>query len=93
MLGLYRNVLSVGKVADLGHVALFDKTSCVVFTKDKPFRVIAQGKRVPGSGLYKLIQLSRNLDHTSQQVHSLDNISRSHNPQRLNSSAESLSQL
>ena len=93
MPGLYRNVLLVGKVADLGHVILFDKTSCVVITKDKPFRVIAQGKLTLGSGLYKLTQLSRNLDHTSQQVHSLDNISGSQNPQCLTSSAKSLSRL
>jgi transposase InsO family protein len=68
--GLYRNILSVGKIADLGHMALFDQSSCFVISKEKPFRIIAKGVRTPGSGLYRLIQLTQNLD-SAPQVHSL----------------------
>jgi hypothetical protein len=44
--GLYRNILSVGKIANLGHMALFDQSSCFIISKEKPFRVIAKGTRV-----------------------------------------------
>jgi hypothetical protein len=91
---LYRNVLSVGKVTDLGHVAVFDKTSCIVITRDRPFRIIAQGKHAPGSGVYKLTQLAQDLDHNPQQVHSLDSITKTNqNPPQNNSTVESLSRL
>jgi hypothetical protein len=94
MPGLYCNVLSVGKVADLGHVAIFDKISYVVITRHRPFRIIAQGKRVPGSGLYKLTQLVQDLDHNPQQIHSLNSTTRmNQNPPQNNIIAESLSRL
>ena len=34
--GLYCNILSVGKIADLGHLIIFDKSSCLVISKGKP---------------------------------------------------------
>jgi transposase InsO family protein len=51
-------------------MALFDQSSCFVISKEKPFRIIAKGVRTPGSGLYRLTQLTQNLDSASQ-VHSL----------------------
>jgi hypothetical protein len=71
-LGLYRNILSVGKIANLGHMALFDQLSCFVISKEKPFRIIAKGARTHGSSLYRLTKLTQNLD-SSQQVHSIAN--------------------
>lgn len=68
--GLYRNILPVGKIANLGHLALFNQAACFIICKERPFRVIAKGTRTPKSGLYGLTQLTQNLDST-QQVHSL----------------------
>jgi hypothetical protein len=70
VLGLYRNILSIGKIVDLGHLALFDQAACFIISKEKPFRVIAKGTRTPGNGFYMLTQLAQNLDY-AQQIHSL----------------------
>jgi hypothetical protein len=69
---LYCNILSIGKIADLGHMALFDQSSCLVISKEDPFRIIAKGTRIPESGLYRLTKLTENLD-SFQQVHSIAN--------------------
>jgi hypothetical protein len=79
---LYRNILFVGKTADLGHIALFDQSACFVISKEKPFRVVVKGTRMPGSDLYKLTQLARDLDFP-QQVHALANPSTEASPKEL----------
>jgi hypothetical protein len=54
-------------------MALFDQSSCFVISKKKPFRVIAKGTRTPGSGFYRLTQLTQDLD-SPPQVHTLVNM-------------------
>lgn len=39
---LSHNILLVGKITNIGHLAIFDETSCVI-TKTKPFQIIAKG--------------------------------------------------
>lgn len=50
---LYRDILSVGKIANLGHIDLFDQSSCFVISKEK------YGKKhtFVGSCLYRTTQL------------------------------------
>jgi hypothetical protein len=69
--GLYRNILSVGKIADLRHLAIFNKSSCFVISINKLFCLVAKGTRTPSSGLYRLTQLAQNLE--SPQIYTLNN--------------------
>jgi transposase InsO family protein len=63
--GLNRNLLSVGQIAELGCLVMFDEEKCIVATKTKPSRVIARGKRNPSNGLYFLRSESSNLELNS----------------------------
>ena len=85
--------MSVEKIADVGHLTIFDKSSCLVISKDKPFRLVAKDTRTLGSGLYRLTQLAQNLD--SPQIHPLDNSQNRQSiaPSLLTNSATQLSQL
>jgi hypothetical protein len=59
---LYCNILSISKIIDLRHKAMFDQSSCFVISKEKPFKIVAKGTRTPRSGLFRLTQLAQNLD-------------------------------
>jgi hypothetical protein len=43
------NILSVGKITNVGHLAIFDETNCVN-TKTKPFQIISKGQRHSNTG-------------------------------------------
>jgi hypothetical protein len=59
--GLNRNLLSVGQIAELGCLVVFDEANCVVATKTKSIQIIAKGRRNPSNGLYFLRSVSSNL--------------------------------
>jgi hypothetical protein len=59
--GLNRNILSVGQIAELGCFVIFDEARCIALTKQKPYRIVARGKKDPRNGLYNLSSVSKNL--------------------------------
>jgi hypothetical protein len=52
--GLTKNLLSIGKLTDQGHVAIFNKSRCAIYHKGNPNCVILSGTRDPSNNLYRL---------------------------------------
>lgn len=52
--GISRNLVFVGKLADLDYHILFTRKQCLVFDKHHPSRVCMHGLRDPQNNLYKL---------------------------------------
>jgi transposase InsO family protein len=63
--GLKRNLLSVGQIAELGCLVIFDETRCIVVTKSRPSRILAKGRRSPHNGLYYLNAVNSHLQMNS----------------------------
>jgi hypothetical protein len=63
VLGLNRNLLSIGQIAEC--LVIFDEAKCIVATKTKPSHIVARGKRNPSNSLYFLRSESSNLDINS----------------------------
>jgi hypothetical protein len=51
---LKRNLVSVGLLADKGHVIMFTNSKCLVLDNVRNKHVVAQGVRHKGNGLYQL---------------------------------------
>lgn len=49
-----RNLLSVGRLTDMGHIAFFNSKDCYVYDKGDSHRVLLQDERDPLNNLYKL---------------------------------------
>ena len=65
MPGLCKNLLSVGKFADSGHVTLFGPRSCWIFARNDPKRIIFTGSRSHSNSLHRLnTSLDGNVDLT-----------------------------
>lgn len=54
VVGVKRNLLSVGRLTDLSHIALFDSKQCYVLNKRNTRKVLLQGERDPRNSLYRL---------------------------------------
>jgi hypothetical protein len=54
VLSLYKNLLSIGQLADRNCMVVFTSNRCTVLTKQKPHQVLASGTRDPSNGLYRL---------------------------------------
>lgn len=52
--GVKKNLLSVGCLTNLGHIALFNSRNCYVFDRGNPRSILLQGERDPHNSLYKL---------------------------------------
>jgi transposase InsO family protein len=63
--GLKKNLLSVGQIAELGCLVIFDETRCIVVTKDRPSQILARGRRSPHNGLHYLKTVNSNLQMNS----------------------------
>jgi hypothetical protein len=49
-----KNLLSIGKLTDQGHIAVFNNTCCAVYDKGNPNRIILTGTRDLSNNLYPL---------------------------------------
>lgn len=54
VLGIQKNLLSVGSLTGSGYIACFDKSRCLLFTKNSKTS-IAEGIKNQKNGLYQLI--------------------------------------
>jgi hypothetical protein len=64
--GLTKNLLSVGKLTDTGHLVVFTPQSCFVLDKTEPKKVVLFGERDPKSRLYRI---SNNLQRAKFYAH------------------------
>jgi len=62
VLGLSKNLLSVGQITNCHNLVIFSKTKCLVITDSSPFTKVAIGTRDIHNGLYRLTSLHSNLE-------------------------------
>ena len=67
MSGLTKNLLSIGKLTNTGHLIVFTPDSCFVIEKKDPKRVVLFGEWDPKSKLYRI---SNNLQRAKFYAHS-----------------------
>jgi hypothetical protein len=66
-----KNLISVGRVTDLGHLILFSNTSCWILDKFNPDHIIATGHRDTSNGLYRF---ESSLQNSSLQANTVEEI-------------------
>jgi hypothetical protein len=52
--GITKNLLSVGKFADIGMITLFGSRNCWIFNKQNPYKILLTGTRESSNSLYRL---------------------------------------
>jgi hypothetical protein len=54
VLGLMKNLLSIGMIVDKGNIVIIDFNKCLVVNNQNPNSIVVRGVRDPKNGLHKL---------------------------------------
>jgi hypothetical protein len=54
VLGFMKNLLSVGMIANKGHIVVFDSNKCFIIQNKDPDTIVVKNVKDPKNGLYKL---------------------------------------